>query len=110
VPETTDELTPNRLDDPNVDLLEPAVMLDDRVAELIVPLRLFPPTAGRAPADADPVFRENVDVAVDPRFPAAVFPVPRLPVFPVLPEFRADIDEPERPCAAPAADLPPFAP
>jgi hypothetical protein len=85
-------------------------MLDDRVAELIVPLRLFPPTAGRAPADADPVFRENVDVPVDPRFPAAVFPVPRLPVFPVLPEFRADIDEPERPCAAPAADLPPFAP
>jgi hypothetical protein len=85
-------------------------MLDDRVAELVVPLGLFPPTAGRAPADADPVLREYVDVAVEPRFPAAVFPVLRLPIFPVLPEFRAVIDEPERPCAAPAADLPPYVP
>ncbi len=85
-------------------------MLDDRVAELVVPLRLFPPTAGRAPADADPVLRENVDGAAEPRFTAAVFPVPRLPVFPALPEFRADIEEPERPCAAPAEDLPPYVP
>jgi hypothetical protein len=108
-PDTTDELTPNRLEDPNVDLLEPGVMLVERVLDAIVVLRLFPPTAGRAPADAEPTI---------PRLPATVLLVPRLPIVPVLPEFRAVILAPDRPGAAPkraleggaAADLPPFMP
>jgi hypothetical protein len=90
-------------------------MLVERVADVAVPPRLLPATAGRAPPDGDPEFRENVEEGAA-RFPAAVFPVPRLPIAPVLPELRA-MDEPERPGAAPkrapeggAADLPPFMP
>ena len=91
-------------------------MLVERVADPAVPV--VPATAGRAPPDGDPEFLENVEDGAGARFPAAAVPVPRLPVAPVLPELRADADEPERPCAAPkraleggtAADLPPFTP
>jgi hypothetical protein len=91
-------------------------MLVERVVDPVMLLRPFP-TAGRAPADADPMFRENVAEGVVPRFPAAVFPVPRLPMLPALPELRADMPAPERPGAAPkrapdcgTPDLPPFMP
>jgi len=116
VPETTDELTPNRPEDPNDDLLD-AVILVERVADVAVPLWLVAATAGRAPPDGAPEFRENVEDGAAARFPADAAPVPRLPVAPVLPELRAAMDEPERPGAAPkraleggVAALPPYMP
>jgi hypothetical protein len=90
----------------------------DVAAPVIVALRPSP-TAGRAPPGGeDPAFRENVDEGVPARFPAAEFAVPRLPMVPVLLELRADMEDPDRPGAAPkrapeggaAADLPPFMP
>lgn len=126
MPATTDEFTPNRPEDaPKADLFEPD-MLDERVAtefevaaenpprlvadvaapEPVAP-RPFPAVTPRAPPEeAEPKFRENVAGGVPARFPAAVFPLPRLPIAPAFPEFRAVIDEPGRP----APNLPPFMP